>query len=71
LLLRTLQNVAVAGNSCFMRRADTPLRLLTSSDRRSFGGYMISKDVVRFAVELLPPHLEVGADRPKDFLQTL
>jgi hypothetical protein len=38
LLLRTLQNVEMAGNSCFIRRDETPLRELTSSDGRTFGG---------------------------------
>ena len=38
LLLPTLQHVEMAGNSCFMRRDETPLRLFTNSDSRTFGG---------------------------------
>ena len=68
MLLRTLQNVEIAGNSCFMRRdAFEAVHQLGQAHLRRIVDQQVY--VVGFAVEFLQHRFEVGADRSEYFLQ--
>ena len=61
MLLRTLQSVEIAGNSCFSRREETPLRLVHQLGQADLGRVVHQQmDVVRLAVEFDQIDLEVG-----------
>jgi hypothetical protein len=52
-----LQKAQIAGNSTLRRRLETPLRLLTSFEHRTFGGHLLGEKAAALHAE--PP-------RPKE-----
>jgi hypothetical protein len=63
LLFRTLQKVEIAGNLTLRRRLETPLRLLTSSERRELRRMDHRQmHVISFAVACFQLGFEVRAD---------